>query len=483
MKPLGNSQDSRRFDRHAISVGIPSEVLMENAAFSLFHEILKMVEESRPDSIVVLAGGGGNGGDGFALLRIIADRLPGISLHLYSLFDPSRLSGATLTNYRIMPDRVDIFDQLEKIQGNVIFVDAMVGTGLSNDLSEKFQDAVSFVNSYPSKRVLAVDVPSGISSDTGEAMPIALKADVTVTMGILKQGLYLGDGISHAGRVVLGKISAPRGAEDSIRKYLLEDKDFYVPEVAMDVYKNRNGHALFVGGDPEKLGAIFIAAEAFMASGGGLATVLLKKEMVAKVAGRFPGIMLTADIKSDDRYDVVVVGPGLSSLRKDVRNYIENFSGRVVLDAGMFDLLAKEKEFFEMLKGKEVVFTPHPGELSRVQGDSDSWLKAVESFELEENHILYAKNASSVIRSFREELFVPPGARALAFGGTGDALCGIFAAMIIRREDFLGGVVSGALLHRKAGLILEKERGVLSHRIEALLDCIAPALRSLMYVD
>lgn len=484
MLPAGKSSDAKIFDKKAMEKGVDSIILMENAAFSLYIEAVKIINSFNPEKIVLFAGRGGNGGDGFALLRILKNRGCSLPMFMIPMFKKEDLSGDPLKNYKILPENISFTDK-DKIFGKILFIDAMLGTGLSRELSLKYIKAVEFINDYSNKKVLSVDVPTGINSDTGSAMPNAVKADITVSFGIIKTGLYCSDGISHSGRIVHGKISAPEECSEKTPFSVLEEKDFFWESPALNSYKTKNGHALFIAGDRTKRGAILIAACAFMASGGGLATVALEHEDIAHTAGLFPGLMLT-DIHTisnrKEDFDVVVAGPGLTEFPETAKLFFESFEGSCVLDAGILHKISEDRELFKIFASKKSVLTPHPGELIKMMNNitncSDlSWPELVEKFPLPENHVLYAKNAASFIR-YRENMrILPHGASALSFGGTGDALTGIIASALCRNKNQFDAASSAGLLHRKAGILLEKNYHASFHNIEALLSCLPDAMK------
>ena len=476
MLPAGWTLDARRMDKEAVSRGIPSLLLMENAAFSLYLAVRELAAREEFDAIVVLAGKGGNGGDGMALLRILADRGCPTPLFLVPLFSPEELSADAEVNYRLLPRTVRVLRSYRRLSGRILVVDAMLGVGISKPLSAAYLTAVRFINRYPRKRVIAADMPTGLSSDTGEALPEAVKADITVSFGLLKAGLFLGAGPDHAGEVRLGPIGVPAQAS---RLSILEPRDFTRCEPAMSAHKRINGRLLVIGGDPSKIGASFIVAEAFLAAGGGLATIAVPDKQLLKLAGKHPAVMLTTldeAIAHPERWDVIVCGPGLHNFPSSLEKFICSTPARLILDAGMFDML--DKKLFGRLARKEVIFTPHPGELSRIAlrfGFSGRWDEMVRRFPLGPRHILYAKNAASWIRDGKRTVILPHGARALSFGGTGDALAGTLAAFSARLKDLFQSAMNAGLLHRQAGLILETDFSSSFHRVSSLIECIGKA--------
>jgi len=476
MLPVGRAADARRMDAVAITRGTPSLLLMENAAFSLYFSVCEAISFFNPDKIVVFAGKGGNGGDGMALLRILADRGCALPLIMVPFFDPKNLSGDPLTNYRLLPKKVVVLKRYAALSGRILFIDALLGTGLSSALSPEYRKAVNFINEYKQKQVIAVDVPTGISSDTGAALPVAVRADITVSLGIFKAGLFLADGPAHAGDLALGPISAePINPPLS----LLENEDFLPCSPAIDAHKKKNGHLLIIGGAADKIGASFIAAEAFLAAGGGLATVAVSHKALLKLAGRYPAIMLTTTeeaLADPDRWDVILCGPGLHNLPPELEKFLYKTRARLILDAGIFD--HADTAFFKRFRQKDIVFTPHPGELTRVMTRlnlSGRWDELVEQFPLGPRQVLVAKNTASWIRDRKQTVILPHGARALSFGGTGDALAGIIASFAARMEHLSAAAMNGALLHRTAGILLETELSPSFHRISAFIERLGSA--------
>jgi len=489
MFPAGKAVDAREFDKRAVERGIPSLILMENAAFSLFLEVSRVIEAFNPEKIVVFAGKGGNGGDGFALLRILKDRDCNIPMYVVPFFTVTPLHNSTgainraptltnhdsLTNWNMMPKSVEITD-MENISGKVLFIDAMVGTGLKDDLTGIIREGVEFINNYKDKFVVAVDIPTGLNSDNGLIMGEAVIADLTVTMGIYKTGLFASKGPSVSGKIVLGKISAIDDGNAQCTYFVEENLFPQTVEIAVDSYKNKNGHLLVIGGDIDKLGATIISARSFMASGGGLVTAAFSKDLHEKIAGVMPGMML-ADIdevpKKLDQFSSIIIGPGLSKWPFEKRDIFKNYKGILVIDAGMFDIMNEFKDILESLKDLKVVFTPHPGELKRFLKTAvdEPWIDSVELFPLKKDHILVAKSHSTFIRSVEKTVIIPHGAKALSFGGSGDALTGLIAY----ETHFNGlnyGTKRAVLRHRMAGIELEKRYSATFHDIDKLIEII-----------
>lgn len=484
MIPSGSNETAKKLDALSIKSGLESLILMENAAFSLY-QVIKKELKGFSNTVCVFTGSGGNGGDGAALLRILADRIPDLTLLHCPIIQEYKKGSSAEINFALIPEKVKTVDieELSKNREKILFVDAVLGTGSSREISGKVLDTVNFINSYPPhlKKVVAVDIPTGLCGDTGKLMPIAVKSDVTVSLGILKQGLFLEKGVVFSGKIVHGLISMPDNLKKETDIKVLEKRDFKINEILLNSYKNKNGHVLFVAGDNEKLGAIIVSAKSFLAAGGGLATIALNSTLIPYISGHHPALMLK-DIESIDNFDKYsgfVVGPGLSKYHKIIEKIPES-NGFVVADAGMFDLFAENDELFSKYINFRTVFTPHPGELKRIiKKDYFSYFDRVKAFPLSQNSILVAKNCASWIKDKEALYIVPSGAKALAFGGTGDMLTGITAAMMVGKND-RQNVINALLLHRECGILLEEKTSARYHSIEKLLEMIPVGMERLI---
>jgi len=202
------SKRMREIDRQAIEkFGIPSLILMENAGRSVAEAALKMLGSKR--HVLVICGKGNNGGDGFVAGRHLMNH--GVKVRFYVLASPRELSKDALLNYQILKKmKADIHSWNRKVsmaQADLI-IDAILGTGLSKDLSEPYFSVVQRINKSR-KPVLAIDIPTGLNGDTGRVMSIAVKANRTMTLGLAKKGLFRGDGPKYTGKVEVGDISLP----------------------------------------------------------------------------------------------------------------------------------------------------------------------------------------------------------------------------------------------------------------------------------
>ncbi len=476
----GGREAARAYDAVAVKYGISSLLLMENASFSLYLQAISLIEQYRCDRVIAFVGRGGNGGDALALIRQLSSRGCRLPLTIVPLFDDSdNLAGDTATNWNMLPVGVEVGD--DDLDGNPLIVDGITGTGLSRNLSDIFLQAVEKINDSGAP-VLAIDIPTGLDSNTGNLLPKAVRATVTVSMGLLKQGLFFGEGPTVAGHIVLGAISAPEESRQTATYMVVEPDDVAIKKPSLISYKNKNGHALFVVGEYAKAGAAVLAARAFLRAGGGLATLLLPDEDGERLcAGRWPDLMLTTPekaLKRIDDWEVIVVGPGLSELSDTTKALLLRSTASVVCDAGMFDMFSATPELFHSLADRETVFTPHVGELSRFLNirNDEPWYAAVDRFPLTHSQVLVAKNHASIVRTPEQRYIIPHGAAALAFAGSGDVLSGLCASFLVR-QDALHAAIAAAMVHRQSGLLLEERFGRRYHSIESLLEMISVAIR------
>lgn len=476
----GGREAARKFDAIAVENGVPSLILMENAAFSLYMQAIGLIEMYGCDRVVACVGRGGNGGDALAVIRMLYDRKCPLPLTVVPLFDDSEnLIGDTLTNWNMLPVGIEVGE--DDFSGNPLIIDGIMGTGLSRNLSDDILAIIQKIN-HAGCAVLAIDIPTGLDSNSGRPLPEAIHATVTVSMGILKKGLFFNEGPLFSGKIVLGDISAPEESHKVAEYQVVEPGDIVVPQPLLTDYKTKNGHALFIIGDSEKAGAIVLAARAFLHAGGGLATLSLSgSDALAQCAGRWPDLMLTTHfdaLKNREKWDVIVVGPGLSKLQKDSYEILLKSRAKLVCDAGMFDLLGEDVKLLESLRDKVVVFTPHVGEISRFVRKTahEEWEAAVDRFPLGESQAVLAKNSASIVRDGEHKFIIPHGAAALSFGGTGDVLTGVCAAFL-HSMPALEAAVTAAMVHREAGLFLERDYGRRFHSVETLISLVGEAIQ------
>lgn len=479
------SQQMAEIDRLTIEqYGIASLVLMERAALA----VSKYVMQTNASNVVILAGPGNNGGDGIATGRILKDKLK--NLRIFLLFPEDKLSQDCKKQLEIAKKfGLNIFqrypEERELTEADLI-VDAVFGTGLKRAIDGELANLIEKINSLD-KPVLAVDIPSGVSSDTGELLGVALKASITVSFGLPKIGHVLYPGAYYTGKLIIEDIGFPRELTESENlKLSLITKSFassLVPPRPAYSHKGRYGHVLVIAGSVGKTGAAFMTAKSALRAGSGLVTMAvpatLKMVFQSKVLEEMilplPCTMQTLSRQAlpelmsfiNERADVIAFGPGVGvneDIEEILKELIEKISCPIVIDADGITVLAKIKDVVKNSRS-DIVITPHPGELSRLTGVS---VREIEKQRIEIAQEVAAKlNLTVVLKGVPTVVSNPQGITFLnttgnpgmATGGSGDVLTGIVASLIGQGLSSFYASVLGVYLHGLAGDIAAKTRG------------------------
>ncbi len=519
MLPLVTASESRQLDQLAEQSGVPSIVLMENAALRLAEVVQQHFELDPPKRIVVVCGKGNNGGDGLALARHLHNI--GFAVQAFLLADPNELKGDAAVNFRAathlgvpvqpLPSAEHLHHLVEPLRHADLVVDALLGTGIAGEVRGIYADAISLLNEH-APRILAVDVPSGINSDTGEVCGIAVRADATVTLGAIKLGLMLFPAADYVGDLFVGSLGIPETlfASLNIRRFVTTHALVAqaLPPRHPNSHKGNYGRVLIVGGALGMTGAALLAGKAALRSGAGLVQVALPKSLNLAAeaaalevmsfplpeteAGTIAPDALHALAPRLDWADVIAIGCGISrheGTQTFVRQLVAQVDKPTVIDAdglmalvGHTDLLRKRQAL--------TVLTPHPGEMAAllkttteaVQRDRVGIaLHAAETF----NAIVVLKGARTIVSAPDGALFVNlTGNAGMATGGTGDVLTGMVASLLAQTlcrslaVTPTEAVAAAVFLHGLAGDIASWEKGetalvagdLLEHLPRAILE-------------
>lgn len=478
------------------SVGIPSMVLMERAALSVVKNI-KEREESG-SKIIVVAGVGNNGGDGVCVARIL--REDGYKADVYLIGNQDKCSIETKQQIIIARNSGVVFVNQINFDEYDIIVDSIFGIGLCRDVKDEFYDIIDKINNA-NKVVYAVDMPSGINTDTGFIQGIAVKANYTITFGVNKKGLILHPGRVYAGKVIVEDIGFPKHIieelclEDGFISYAKDDYKNYLPKRKTNSNKGTYGRVLVVAGSNNMAGACYFSAKAAYRMGAGLVQIFTCEDNRTILQGLVPeAIMTTYENESDKKdyhinvekdinnskiitYDkikeklnkaiewcsCVVVGPGLgtSDMSKEIVKYIlENCNKTMVLDADAINILADVAG--QYISGLEnVILTPHLKEMSRlikcdVREIQDNMYNPrklalqIDSFLDKANNVLVLKDATSLVLNNKKIYVNTSGNNGLATGGSGDVLSGIIAGLLAQGLNNIEAASLGVFIHGMA---------------------------------
>ena len=452
----------RQVDRAAIDgLGIRGYTLMTSAAMEALDEAISVYPNA--NSWQVICGAGNNGGDGYVLARLAAQR--GISVSVTALTPPEKLTGDAASAYAdFVGDRGVIETWHGAPDPHVeLIVDAMLGSGLMRDVEGQYADVVNAINSHACP-VMALDIPSGLDGDSGEIRGVAVRADLTVTFVGLKTGLFLNDGPDYVGELRFSDLQIPHKCyEDSeARLRRIEYADFgkQMPPRSQSAHKGDFGHLLLVGGGPGMPGAIRLAGEAALRCGAGRVSVATHPSHHAVITSGRPELMCHAidkpsDIRSLlDSVDTLALGPGLGTAEwgGSLFNEVIKSDLPMVVDADALNLLARSPK-----RGDSRILTPHPGEAARLLDTSASSIQkdrlgAIDKLTDKYGGTIVLKGAGTLISSPDGPTWISTsGNPGMASPGMGDVLTGVVAALLAQGMSFELAAAFGVEIHARAG--------------------------------
>ncbi len=505
------AEQMRAIDKAAMERGVAGRVLMENAGCSVVEAVLEIAEELGPDpSVVVVAGKGNNGGDGLVVARHLHNR--GMDVEVCLLCAGDELTGDAAANFQAARNYgVPITQQCTKeelaeaLAAADIIVDAVLGTGISGQVRDPARWAIEAINQSDAV-VVAVDIPSGVSADTGAICGMAVQADLTVTFGLPKVGNVVYPGAGMCGEVRVVDISLPPDMlEDSaIATELIDDAlaRACLPERWPDMHKGDAGRLVVVAGSRGYTGAAALSAMGALRAGAGLVYLAVPESCNAILeakcteaitapvpeteAGTLSAAALDAVMQLVENADAVAIGPGLSRHRETaelVAHLIEHSSVPVVIDADGLNCLA-ELDIDRIDGPPAAVITPHPGELSRLTGQAiadiqNDRLLAARQAAQDFGAVVALKGAGTVVAAPDGRAWInATGSHALASGGTGDVLCGMIGAFLAGGAEAEEAAIAGVYFH---GLAADRATEKASRRsliASDLLDALSSVLPS-----
>lgn len=513
------AEEMRKWDAAAMSFGIPENMLMENAARSCLSLLQTINGPVRDKKVLVLMGGGNNGGDAACLARHILD-LGGQPL-VWHLKDNDKLSGACAWHTKLALKAGVEFKKISLEAGDCagslfggmknfpdIIIDGLLGTGFSGTLKPalaEFMEAVNSFNKFIKAFVLAVDIPSGLDSTTGNPSPVAIKASATATLAAAKPGMLLPHARQWTGDVYIRGIGMPRSTAHPAAMRLVDGRILLNgPNLPKDSYKNVYGHVTVIGGSYGMGGAAHLASAAALRTGAGLVTVCAPDSSIADAKSGWPEIMTHSlgtdwpDKISDSldsllkKSSALVIGPGMGRTRaSEAFLYaLLNLDKRpaTVFDADALTILGRNAELLAKLDENDII-TPHPGEAGALLGMSareiqDYRSAAVEKLAALSPAVAILKGAATLIRQNGGPTFICPyDVPQMAIGGAGDVLSGCLGALLARAgndKSALGTAAYGVMMHVAAGLVCARKFPNRGATATALADAIA---ESLVYVQ
>jgi hydroxyethylthiazole kinase-like uncharacterized protein yjeF len=509
----------REVDRAAIEdLGIPSLVLMENAAIGVVEALGKAFGEA--ESVAIFCGPGNNGGDGLAVARHLSVR--GWEVRVFLVTGGRKLSADAEVQLGIcskaelpvleITSEERLGSSLEAAAECDVVVDALFGTGLARPLEGLFAQVVDAINELPAPCV-AVDLPSGLSAS--EAQPIGphVTADLTVTFAAPKVAHVFPPAADAVGEMVVTDLGIPPRLVDDIEE---EDGDLHLlmgeeladllPEREPGSHKGDYGHALIVAGSPGKAGAAILAARAAVRAGAGLVTVGVPEPIVQTVdlgsiesmtlslpavaSGQIAEEAVGTVLDAAEGKAVLALGPGLGQeleTQTAIRRLVLDCPLPVVIDADGLNAFAGHAGDL-LSRRAETVLTPHPGELGRLLGVSTAQIQedrvaAARGAAEETGAIVVLKGHLSLIASGTAVFVNPTGNPGMATGGSGDVLTGLIAGLIAQGLDALDATVLAVYLHGLAGDLAAGRIGEIALAAGDLIEVLPAAFAALKRAD
>ncbi|MFQ6608719.1 MAG: NAD(P)H-hydrate dehydratase [Fidelibacterota bacterium] len=500
-----STQEARAVDHHTSqNLGVKGEILMQNAGAAIAEKVRKIFTSEGSKSIIVLCGKGNNGGDGYAAAELLVAE--GFNCNVVSTVAIQEITG----DARIFHDRCIekglAMDYLTN-PGEVPFsdydliLDALLGTGIKGQVREDKASWIQAINSADVP-VLAVDIPSGVNGDNGQISGLAVKADCTVTMGFLKQGLVLEPGASLAGEIVVADIGYPERAfnvlesQKELFKQSLAQQYLTTPEP--HTYKHRQGKVLVIAGSRGFTGAGCLAAEAALRTGAGLVIAAvpaslnfiyeskLTEVITTPLADGGSGQFRLADLRMIEEKlkwcDALIIGPGLGTEKESLdfaKEVINKCDKPMVIDADALKLFHEDLNLFNKLKSSFVI-TPHYGEAAQLfQVKKD--IVSTDPFDFvlkgwkEIGGTFVLKGAPTLVATDGSVTANISGHQGLATGGSGDVLSGVIGSFLAQGLRPAEAARIGVFIHGKAAdklLSTHGFRGLIAGDLLSILPSI-----------
>lgn len=463
-------------DEYTINkIGIPSLVLMERAAYSVYEEIIKNYDKGT--DILIVCGSGNNGADGVALARILAEN--NYNADIFMSGNQEHFTSEMKHQIGIAKKLgINIVNKTNMHEYNLV-IDALFGVGLSRDIEGRYYNIISDINNSGAD-IIAVDTPSGVDSETGNIMGIAVKADMTITFGAVKQGLLLYPGAEYAGRILIKNVGFPKEAIrlSGSKCFMPDESDIgpMLPKRINDSNKGNYGKLLAAVGTVNMCGAACMCSKAAYRMGTGLVKVFTPNENRVIIQTLIPEAVLStydvttfneATLQDDIKNSTCVIcgsGLGISDTAEKIVKTVLESKVRTVLDADALNIISKNRAL-ENLYHENVIITPHIGEFSRLTGLKTEEIKnnpvrACREYSSKTGIICVLKDARTVT-SFKDGTawINVSGNSGMSTAGSGDVLAGIISSLIAQGMDMEKGAVLGTFIHGLAGDEAKKTSG------------------------
>ena len=474
---LPTGEQMRRADLYTIEeIGVPSMVLMERAAL----EVVRCMEEEQLDfrKVLVICGSGNNGGDGYAIARLL--HLKGHDVTIFFAGNSQKRSEENAQQAKIAAHyEIPVITNLGTEEYSVI-IDALFGTGLKREVTGHYREVLCSVNQMAGKKV-AVDLPSGIHDTTGARMGIAFCADLTVAIAFPKRGLFLQEGNVCAGKILTGDIgiSSETFSEGTVT-FGYEKQDLFLgfPKRKKNSHKGSYGKVLMIAGSKGMSGAAYLSAKAAYAVGAGLVQIYTHEENRVILQQLLPEAIITTYDTFDSEQlekliqwaDLIGIGCGLgkSDTAERVMQYtLKRALVPCVVDADGINILSKHMEWIEETNAL-IVLTPHMKEMSRMLQCSvkeliEQRMEKLHAFVERYKVVCVLKDARTLVAKEHQNTYLNlSGNAAMAKAGSGDVLAGVIVGILAQQCEPYTSACLGVFLHGLAGDMARDKKGAYS---------------------
>ncbi len=513
---LVTAAEMQEMDRQTIEVhAIPGLELMEAAGQGAALVLLTQFADQIEDGVSIICGKGNNGGDGFVIARELAARE--VKVTVYLLAKTTAVKGDAATNLKRLEELkvpvIEVSDEnsflahQSEIARSGLLVDAILGTGLTSDVRGFFRVVIDFIN-RTGLPVFAVDIPSGLNSDTGQPCGISTQTQATATFGLAKIGHYTYPGADYTGKLDIIDIGIPDAVVEAVapQQHLLDAEQLstYFQSRASDTHKGKTGHLLVVAGSTGKTGAAAMTAISAMRAGAGLVTLGVAESlnpvvepqvlevMTAPLPQSRPGILGDTAFKQIQTLIVgkscMAIGPGIGQApetRRLVENIMRETNIPLVIDADGLNNIAGQTDLLKKLDAPAVL-TPHPGEMARLIESTpaavqQNRLACAREFAVKYGVHVVLKGAATVIAHPDGSAFInPTGNPGMASGGMGDVLTGVLAGFITQGLSPEAAAHAAVYLHGAAADTLANTKGPIGYLAGDVMYAIPAEIKKIL---
>jgi ADP-dependent NAD(P)H-hydrate dehydratase / NAD(P)H-hydrate epimerase len=508
------TEQMRDMDRLTIQkYGVPALTLMERAGERITQAMLERLGRAVKNGVLIVAGKGNNGGDGLVVARLLKKkRIPTEVVLLAKKSEISPDAAHNLGAYLKLKGKVTEITEAslgrlgERLRGKGLLVDAILGTGIKKAVEGLYAEAITLMNAS-GVPMISVDIPSGLDSDNGTPLGVAVQAEMTVSLAYPKLGEVIYPGLNYVGDLAVADIGIDCRAVKEVAPYieLLEREQVsqLVPTREPDSHKGTYGHDLVMAGSRGKTGAAILACRAAMRSGAGLVTLAAPRSLNNIFASSLVEVM-TEPLQDNaaeefeppgdeawrrllEKKNSLLFGPGIGvndSTRTTLIWLLRNLEIPWVIDADGLNTLALEIDRLRSAKTPPIV-TPHPGEMARLIGQDTAAVNrdrvgTARSFATERRCHVVLKGARTVIATPEGKVFInPTGNPGMASGGMGDVLAGILAALLGQGFSAEDTMKLGVYLHGFVGDRMAAEKGEIGLIASDIIEGLPAGMRAL----